>query len=243
MTSNRRLPHRQSVVALINGPGVGWGMNSSIRIGVRGASMLSVLRVTCRIAAVVCFGVASAAIASIGGAHAATPADAGAIRLAQVQPKTKQAQPAAAPAAPAAAPGEPTAWAVTCSNQTQNKLVCEMTQNIVEQKSGGQIALISIKGTADGNATAMLLRLFHGVFLPAGISVRIDGAAPVPLQFQKSDRLGVYAALPLTDKLLGDLKKGKELKLVAQINQGEEMQISGSLVGFGPAFDKVNSIK
>lgn len=169
--------------------------------------------------------------------------------LAQAQPKGKQpAAKASAEANPpatqeAAAQATGSAWAVSCSNQLQNKLVCEMTQNIIEQRNGAQLVLISVKGTSDGSSTAMLMRLFHGVYLPGGVSVAIDDQPPQVLQFQKSDRFGAYAALPLTDKVINELKKGKQLKLAAQINPGEELRITGSLQGFGPAFDKVVSIR
>ena len=79
--------------------------------------------------------------------------------------------------------------------------------------------------------------------IPAGVGVRIDNAQAQPLVFQKSDQSGVYAALPLTDKLVGDLKKGKSLSLVVQINKGEDMPIAGALNGFAQAYDKIVSLR
>lgn len=149
----------------------------------------------------------------------------------------------ATPATPGTTAAPAASWATTCSNQANNQFNCEMTQSIVEQRTGNQIALISIKSANDGPSSAMLIRIFHGVYLPAGVAVKIDSAAPQQLSFQKSDRLGSYAALPLNEKLLGELKKGKELNLVVQVNQGEEFKIAGSLAGFGPAFDRLSSIK
>lgn len=69
---------------------------------------------------------------------------------------------------------------------------------LIDQKSNSQVMLISIKKVTGGDANAMLIRFFHGVFLPPGVSVKVDGGQPTAIAFQKSDRLGVYAALPLT---------------------------------------------
>ena len=100
------------------------------------------------------------------------------IRVAQQQTPPKQNTPIAQ--AQPAAPPPPTvpAWAVSCSDREQGKLLCEMTQNVVERTSGSQVALFSVKGTSDGGATAMLIRLFHGIYIPAGASIRIDEGSP-----------------------------------------------------------------
>lgn len=171
--------------------------------------------------------------------------------IAQTTTPPKGAKPAVA-AAPTAAPGttpkpedaQPaSSWATTCSNQVNNQFTCEMTQNIVEQRTRNQIALISIKSVVDGPANAMLIRIFHGVYLPAGVAVKIDAAAPQPLAFQKSDTFGSYAVLPLNDKLVAELKKAKELRLVVQINQGEEFQIPASTNGFAAGYDRLVAMR
>lgn len=193
---------------------------------------------------------AGAALASDAGARSASTRDTGSVKLAQQgKAPAKGAAPAKSeqPQAPAPAPPgqteEPAAWAVNCTDQGQKKLTCEMTQSLVDQKSRAQVAFISIRGATGGAAKVMLVRFFHGVFLPAGVSVKVDAGQPAPLVFQKSDRLGVYAALPLTDRLVADMKKGKDLKFGLQINQGEPFEVAARLNGFGPAFDRVSSMQ
>jgi invasion protein IalB len=117
-----------------------------------------------------------------------------------------------------------------------------MTQSLIDQKSNVQVVLISIKAVATGESKAMLVRFFHGVYLPTGVSIKVDGGPSTPLAFQKSDRLGVYAALPLTDKIVAEMKRGKGLRLSVQINQGEPLEVVARLNGFGPAFDRINSM-
>lgn len=149
--------------------------------------------------------------------------------------------PAAAPAE--AAQSEPEAWAVNCTNQVGAKFACEMTQNIIDQQSRGQVMLISVKSIAGGGSSAMLFRVFHGVYIPAGVAVNVDKGQSTKVQFQKSDQLGVYAALPLDEKWTGDMRKGKELRITLEVNQGQALEIVARLNGFGKALDKVRSIE
>lgn len=182
----------------------------------------------------------SISFASAGSGDRPAPPGPSTLRLAQ----QGKAPPAKAPEAkaPEKAAEAPAAWAVTCTDQAQKKFTCEMTQSLIDQKSNVQIVLISIKSVATGESKAMLVRFFHGVYLPTGVSVRIDGGQATPIAFQKSDRLGVYAALPLNDKLIADMKKGKELRLSVQINQGEPLEVVARLNGFGPAYDRLSSV-
>ena len=195
------------------------------------------------VAALFVLPLVSAAYAS-SGEEGSAPASAGSgVKLAQ-QGKAPATAPAPAPAKSAQVPPaeEPAAWAVNCSDQGQQKFTCEMTQNLIDQKSNSQVMLISIKKVTGGDAKAMLIRFFHGVFLPPGVSVKVDGGQPTAIAFQKSDRLGVYAALPLTDRMVADMKKGKDLKFGLQINQGEPLEIVARLNGFGPAYDRISSM-
>ena len=161
------------------------------------------------------------------------------------KPKAGAATPATpAPAGAADAPAEAVAaWAVSWSDRVQGKFQCEMTQSIVDQNSRGQIILIAVRPPSDGGAKVMLFRVGHGVYLPAGLNLKIDSGTATPIPFQKSDQLGVYAALPLTDPMIADLKKGKEMKIAIELNKGQPAEIGAPLNGFGPAFERVSSTK
>jgi invasion protein IalB len=148
-----------------------------------------------------------------------------------------------APAAPAGSAQAPSAWVVNCSDRVQGKLTCEMNQSIVEQQSRRVLMAISVKGVSEGTSNAMLIRTFHGVYLPAGLVVRVDGGTSLPIAYQKSDAAGVYAALSLNEKLVGEFKKGAEMVLRLEINKGEQLEIKAPLNGFAAAYDKVSSIR
>jgi invasion protein IalB len=193
-------------------------------------------------------------LVALCAAPAATAADSAAgragqrgepIRLAQqgkAAPKAAAPAPAANAPAPAGQGDEPAAWAVTCTDQGQKKFTCEMTQALIDQKTNNQVMFLSIRNTATGESKALLVRLFHGVYLPTGVSIKVDGGQPTAVAFQKSDRFGVYAALPLTDKIVAEMKRGTELKFSLQINQGEPLDLIARLNGFGPAYDRLSSM-
>jgi invasion protein IalB len=185
---------------------------------------------------VLVLGLASASFAAPGDKERGATAPAVGVRLAQQKGAPEKG-------APAKAAEEPAAWAVSCTDQVQQKFTCEMTQSLIDQKTQAQVMLISIKNTATGDAKAMLIRMFHGVYLPTGVSVKVDSGQATPIAFQKSDRFGVYAALPLTDRIVADMKKGKDLRFSLQVNQGESLELVARLNGFGPAFDRISAMQ
>jgi len=142
--------------------------------------------------------------------------------------------------ASAAVPDAPQreSWAVTCSNRAGGFL-CEMTQAIIDGKTRTLILLISIKSPQANAQPAILFRSIHGVYLPAGLTMSIDAGGASNLQFQKSDQLGAYAALPLSTKFIDDLKRGRELVIAIEINKGEKLELRAPLQGFATAFDRV----
>jgi invasion protein IalB len=153
----------------------------------------------------------------------------------------KDAAPAATPNQPA--PNQPAPWAVTCSDRAGGKLICEMTQNVIEDKTRRQLLLLSIRNASDDASPVLVIRAFHGLYLPAGLNLGIDQGKPTPVPFQKSDQAGIYAALPLSEALVGELKKGKELRVAMQLQKDQPLEIKVPLTGFPAAFDKVRSVK
>jgi invasion protein IalB len=156
----------------------------------------------------------------------------------------QQAKPSShAKAEPMAGGDAAAAWAVNCTDQGQPRFTCEMTQSLIDGKTRAQLMLLSIKSVATGDAKALLVRIAHGVYLPTGVSVKVDSGQSTPIAFQKSDQLGVYAALPLTDRIVTDMKRGKELHISVELNKGEPLELVARLTGFGPAFDRISSVQ
>lgn len=198
----------------------------------------------CRLAAALVMGfgiLAEAAPSQAGGGTEPAERTAAPLRLAQ---KDDAKAPAAKKdAAPAAAPNQPAPWAVTCSDRAGGKLICEMSQNVIEDKTRRPLLFLSIRNASDDASPVLLIRAFHGLYLPAGLNLGIDQGKPTPVAFQKSDQAGIYAALPLSEAFVGELKKGKELRIAMQLQKEQPLEIKVPLAGFPAAFDKVRSVK
>ena len=183
-----------------------------------------------------------ACAADRGGGELVAPSTRLGVEFAQ-QAKPAPSAPAKAAPAGAAPAEEVAAWAVNCTDQGQPRFTCEMTQSLIDQKTNTQIMLLSIKSVASGESKALLVRAFHGVYLPTGVSVKVDGGQSTRSPSRRAIGSGAYAALPLTDALVADMKRGKDLKFSLEINKGEPLDLIARLTGFGPAYERVSSVK
>jgi invasion protein IalB len=187
-------------------------------------------------AALVCLPAATARDA------AAQDASEAAVRMAQAKEpaKKKPAKKAAgkrAPAKKAAANNEP-GWSVRCDNEGQG-LVCKAVQTVLLAKTRQRLISVSISKPGKGKKAPMLLQLPHGLFNPAGVTVRVDKAKPQKLEIQTCDANGCYAGTTLTPDVLAAMSKGGRLGVVFQDLKKQNITVPVSLKGFGEAFKKL----
>lgn len=151
------------------------------------------------------------------------------------------AQEAETPAQPAAPAGP--AWAVNCSSGASGTaLTCQMSQNLTESQSGRRVLTVTIRKQGGEAGLAMLLALPHGLFLPAGATYQVDEGEKAAVAIQTSDQNGAYAAVPLSEGLLGTLRNGSSLKIGMESVTRQPVTIPVSLAGFSAALDKLNSV-
>jgi len=175
-----------------------------------------------------------------GGSTAASPA---APATGAAPPATDVPAPAPADAPPAAAdPAAPRPdenWAVNCAGEGQAKR-CTILQNLVAQQGDVQQRLLTVLVQPDGNGgETLLLALPHGLFLPAGAQIQIDGGEPQKLVIQTSDQNGSYAGIALTPELLAALRKGNELKVSFLSALQQAAAVPVTLIGFSAAYDRM----
>ena len=137
--------------------------------------------------------------------------------------------------APAANPGAPQEnWTVNCAGEGSDKS-CTMIQNLVtDQKQ--RLLTILLQADQKGDPT-LLYVLPHGLFLPAGVQVQIDGGSQQKLVIQTADQNGSYAGLPVTPALLDTLRKGSELKVTFLSAQQKGITVPVTLSGFSKAYE------
>jgi invasion protein IalB len=78
-----------------------------------------------------------------------------------------------------------------------------------------------------------------GIFLPAGVTLTVDGGGPTKFDLQMCDANGCYAGAPLSDDVLASMKGGEELNLAFQDMQKQSISVPMSLGGFAAAYEKI----
>lgn len=153
-----------------------------------------------------------------------------------------------------AADAPKTAWQVRCEDlKKEEKVVgqyCEMFQNISVTKKDADPSTaqrviefaIGYPPSAEGKRSALVIMPL-GILVNQKIDVEVDGDKKFDFNITFCDVNGCFAMLDLSDKNIDTLSKGKEMTIKAKAATGQDVKISLSLAGFGPAHDKVKPKK
>jgi len=175
-------------------------------------------------------------LAALGVAPAAIAED-----TTTATPSPDTAAPAAAAdatATPAAPPAN--AWATNCSaTERAGPLECSIVQRVVLQRTGQLLAMVSIRLPSDSHNPAMLVQTPLGLYLPAGVSLKIDNNTDISLALQTCDNGGCYAGTTVSSAMLSQMRKGHSMTVTFQNISKQDVAIPVALAGFAGAYDKV----
>jgi len=134
-------------------------------------------------------------------------------------------------------------WNVGCQPAGgAGELLCEASQVVALQESRQALLTVFVTPWAEtGDRDAFLLRfqLPHGLDLPAGVQLAVDGkSVPSPV-IQTSSQIGVFARATLTETLLATLKKGTTLTVEFSAMNGNKLSVPVTLNGFSAVFAKL----
>lgn len=145
---------------------------------------------------------------------------------------SKEAKPVPDPQAP------PIPWLVNCASLT-GKTTCEAVQSLMIEKTGQLLLSVSVRVPPGSKIGALMLHLPHGMFLPDGIALAIDGGAGQKQPVQMCDQKGCYVGMPIDDTLLKSLQTGKTLSISFKSLEKKDIMIPVSLGGFKEAYGKL----
>lgn len=129
-------------------------------------------------------------------------------------------------------------WAVTCAKAAEG-LACKATQAISVPETKQLLAAVAVYKPAGSSSHSMTLQLPHGLFLPAGVNVQTDAEAEQLVAIETCDQRGCFATMPLPDKSLAAMRKGKVLGLTFQnLNKGN-VKVQLPLEGLPDALAKL----
>lgn len=176
---------------------------------------------------------------------AATGAFAQGARPAQQPAKPAQA-PAAAPAA--AAPQGPMVvnlkadpsqeWTKVCGeDQAAKKTVCYTTRDFLETTSNQPIIAAAVYDVKDDPKKFVRMLMPLTFMLQPGVRFAIDNGQPIAGKFQICFPNGCFAEAEVNQAFIDQMKKGTNLKIIAQNQVSAEVSFLMPLTDFAKGFD------
>lgn len=162
-----------------------------------------------------------------------------ALTLCLAAPVVAQEVPTISAQGGAAAPAQEN-WVSRCAaNARQGPLECLIEQRLLMANTGQLVAAVSVRTPGDGDGPVMGVQLPLGLYLPAGLTIDIDGASQQALELQTCDMNGCYASSPVSEALLTAMTRGQKLNLVFQGLNRQPVTVSSDLNGFTAAFQRI----
>jgi invasion protein IalB len=127
-------------------------------------------------------------------------------------------------------------WFKVCTKQGDND-ICNV-QNIRSANTGQLLTAVNlIQITGQTNRALFQIAVPTGRIIPPGVGMQIDGGATSKINYSICLPDRCVAEAPLTNELVGSLKRGGELTLTTVNFQNQPNPIKISLNGFTAAFD------
>lgn len=137
------------------------------------------------------------------------------------------------------------AWAVTCSNQNAaGKLRCKMEQSLFVAKTRQRIVGVAFEGSGDKKQFLNAkVHLPHGIKLKSGLHLWVDEGEKRGVDISYADSDGSYALFPIDESFIGELKKGKVLRLQVEAMSGKNTIFELKLDGVSDALKYVEDFR
>lgn len=131
-------------------------------------------------------------------------------------------------------------WQIRCDTPPGAQAEqCALIQSVTaEDRPNVGLTVIVLK-TADQKSRLMRVLAPLGVLLPSGLGLKIDGADVGRAGFVRCLPNGCVAEVIMDDKLVGQLRNGKDATFIIFQTPEEGIGIPLSLNGFGPGYDKL----
>lgn len=131
-------------------------------------------------------------------------------------------------------------WAVRCTAGARDAAPdCAIEQRAVVTETGRLLMQFTVRVPADSRKPVMMLQAPLGPFLPGGLTLDIDGANSLKLDYQTCDANGCYAGAPVTDELLQAMFRGQKLNITMQALNKQPVKIPLDLTGFTAAYRNI----
>ena len=142
------------------------------------------------------------------------------------------------PQQPGATPQPTRQWQVSCRSRAREiPPDCVVAQGIAV--SARATIKFNVRVPGEARKPLMVIQTPLGSLLTAGITVDVDGANPIRLEYRNCDVNGCYAIAPVSDELLEAMFRGQKLNLTIQTLNGQPAKGTIDLNGFTVAYRSV----
>lgn len=134
----------------------------------------------------------------------------------------------------------PSAWISHCASTTRHSVPeCFIEQTAVLTKTGQLVASMTVRLPPTTGKPVMMLQVPVGLYLPAGITFKIDDGAPTQFVVQTCDLKGCYAGDQIAPQLLQGLKAGKQVVIGFQNLAKQNITVPLTLTQFAEAYQSI----
>lgn len=135
---------------------------------------------------------------------------------------------------------QPIPWSSTCSAAARNlPLECAVEQRAFVRQSGKLVGTITVRVPADTKKPVAMIQAPLGIFLPAGITVDVDGDMAQNYPLQTCNDRGCFAGFPVSDQMLNRMLNGGKLNIIFQFLDRKPFTLPMSLAGFTEAYGRI----
>ncbi len=132
-------------------------------------------------------------------------------------------------------------WTARCEQAPGTSMQrCFIFQNLVLKESGQRLVHMAIGYLAANGQPAAVITMPLGISLPPGTSISVDGGAPQEIVIERCDTNGCVGAVTLTDRLIADLKRGREARISFHDGTRRRIAVPVSLLGFTAGFESLD---
>lgn len=123
-------------------------------------------------------------------------------------------------------------WTFSCEALGPSRTRCALVQELMMQDGAARILRLTLGRLGSENEMALLALAPLGVYLPAGVAIKVDQGEQVAMQMQTCVQAGCEAALRIDNNLLKALKRGRTLFVGFKSGPAEEtITVPASLAG------------
>jgi invasion protein IalB len=132
-------------------------------------------------------------------------------------------------------------WTTRCEQAPGTSMQrCFIFQNLVLKESGRRLVHMAVGYLAANGQAAAVITMPLGISLPAGASISVDGGPPREIVIERCDASGCVGTVALSDRLIADLKRGRQARISFHDGTRRRIAVPVSLLGFTAGFNTLD---